>query len=108
MQSQNRMISIHFQTKPFNITAIQVCASTTDAREAEIDCLYEDSQHLLKLTHTHTQKDALFTIGDCTAKVKIQKTPGKAGKFGLGEQNEARQKLTVLSKEHTCHGKHPF
>ena len=44
------MISIHFQTKPFNITAIQVCASTTDAKEAETDCLYEDSQHLLELT----------------------------------------------------------
>ena len=44
------MISIHFQTKPFNITAIQACASITDAKEAETDCLYEDSQHLLELT----------------------------------------------------------
>ena len=44
------MISIHFQKKPVNISAIQVCASTTDAREAETDCLYEDSQHLLELT----------------------------------------------------------
>ena len=89
MQSQNnRMISIHFQTQPFNITAIQVCVSTTDARVAETDYLYEDPQHLLELTPINKKsKDVLFTIGDCNTKVKIQKIPGKTGKFGLEEQS---------------------
>ena len=65
MQSQkrlrNRMISVRFQGKPFNITVIQVYAPTSDAEEAEVDWFYEDLQDLLELT---PQKDVLFIIGD--------------------------------------------
>ena len=90
MQSQknNRMISVHFQGKPFNITAIQVYASTSNTQEAEQ--FYEDLQDLLELTPT---KDVLFIIGDWNAKVGSQKTPGVTGKFGLGMRNEAGQRL---------------
>ena len=52
----DRMISVHFQGKPFSITVIQVYAPTTDARETEVDWFCEDLKHLLELTHTHTQK----------------------------------------------------
>ena len=57
----NRMISVHFQSKPFNITVIQVYASTSNAEEAEVEWFYEDLQDLLELT---PQKDVLFIIGD--------------------------------------------
>ena len=67
----NRMISVHFQGKPFNITVIQVCAPTTDAKEAEVEWFYEDLQDLLELT---PQKDVLFIIGDWKAKVESQDT----------------------------------
>ena len=89
MQSQNnRMISVRFQGKPFNITVIQVYASTNNAEEAEVEQFYEDLQDLLELTPT---KDVLFIIGDWNAKVGSQETPGVTGKFGLGIQNEAGQ-----------------
>ena len=84
------MISVHFQGKPFNITAIQVYAPTTNAEEAEVEWFYEDLQDLLELT---PKKDVLFIIGDWNAKVGSQVTPGIAGKFGLGMRNEAGQKL---------------
>ena len=77
----NRMISIHFQGKPFNITAIQVYAPTSNAEEAEVECFYESLQDLLELT---PKKDVLFIIGDWNAKVGSQETPGVTGKFGLG------------------------
>ena len=57
----NRMISVHFQGKPFNITVIQVYAPTSNAEEAEVEWFYEDLQDLLELT---PQKDVLFFIGD--------------------------------------------
>ena len=57
----NRMISVHFQGKPFNITVIQAYAPTSNAEEAEVEQLYEDLQDLLELTH---QKEVLFIIGD--------------------------------------------
>ena len=57
----NRMISVHFQGKPFNITVIQVCAPTSNAEEAEVEQFYEDLQDLLELT---PKKDVLFIIGD--------------------------------------------
>ena len=83
----NRMISVHFQGKPFNITVIQVCAPTSNAEEAEVEQFYEDLQDLLELT---TKKDVPFIIGDWNAKVRSQETPGATtGKFGLGLQNEA-------------------
>ena len=86
----DRMISFRFQGKPLNITVIQVYAPTSNADEAEVDHFYEDLQDLLELT---PKKDVLFIIGDYNAKVGSQKTPGVTGKFGLGVQNEARQRL---------------
>ena len=82
----NRMISVRFQGKPFNITVIQVYAPTSNAEEAEVERFYEDLQDLLDLT---PPKDVLFVIGDRNTKVRSQETPGVAGKFGLGVQNEA-------------------
>ena len=85
------MISVHFQGKPFNITEIQVYALTGNAEEAEVEQFFEDLQDLLELT---PKKDILFTIGNWNSKVGSQETPGVTGKFGLGVQNEAGQKLT--------------
>ena len=83
----NRMISVCFQDKPFNITVIQVYAPTSNAEEAEVERFYEDLQGLLELT---PPKDVLFVIGDWNAKVGSHETPGVTGKFGFGMQNEAR------------------
>ena len=90
------MISVHLQGKPFNITVIQVYAPTSNAEEAEVEWFYEDLQDLLELT---PKKDVLFIIGDWKAKVGGQETPGLTGKFGLGMQNEARQRLTEFCQE---------
>ena len=90
------MISVHFQGKPFNITVIQVYALTSNAEEAEVEWFYEDLQDLLELT---PQKDVLFIIRDWNAKVRSQETPGVTGKFCLGVQNEAGQRLTELCQE---------
>ena len=87
---KNRMISVRFQGKPFNITVIQVYAPTSDTEEAEVERFYEDLQNLLELT---PKKDVLFIIGDWNAKVGGQETPGKTGKFGLRLWNEAGQRL---------------
>ena len=83
----DRMISVHFQDKPFNITVIQVYAPTSNAEEGEVEWFCEDLQDLLELT---PQKDVLFITGDWNAKIGSQETPGVTGKFGLGVQNEAR------------------
>ena len=88
------MISVRFQGKPFNITVIQVNALTSNAEEAEWFC--EDLQDLLEVT---PQKDVLFIIGDWNAKVGCQETPGVTGKFGLGVQKEADQRLTEFCQE---------
>ena len=82
----DRMISVHFQGKPFNSMVIQVYALTSNAEEAQVERFYEDLQDLLELT---LPKDVLFIIGDWKAKVGSQET----GKFGLGVQNEAGQRL---------------
>ena len=82
----DRMISVHLQGKPFNITVIQVYVPTSNTEEAEVEWFYEDLQDLLELT---PQKDVLFIIGDWNAKVGSQETPGVTGKFGLEIQNEA-------------------
>ena len=92
------MISVHFQGKQFNITVIQVYAPSSNAEEAEVEQFYEDLQDLLELT---PPKDVLFIIGDWNAKVGSQEIPGVTGKFGLGEQNEAGQRLTKFSQENT-------
>ena len=86
----DRMISVHFQGKPFSFTVIQVYAPTSNAEEAEVEWFYEDLHDLIKLT---PQKDVLFIIGDWNAKVRSQEIPGVTGKFGLGVQNEAGQRL---------------
>ena len=84
------MISVRFQGKPFNITVIQVCAPTSKTEEAEAEWFYEDFQDFLELT---PKKDVLFIIRDWNAKVGSQETPEVTGKFGLGVQNEAGQRL---------------
>ena len=81
-----------------NITVIQVYAPTTNAKEAEVERFYEDLQDLLKLT---PKKDVLFIIGDYNAKVGSQEKPGITGKFGLGAQDKARQRLTEFCQENT-------
>ena len=81
----DRMISVRFQGKPFNITVIQVYAPTSNAEEAEVEPFYEDLQDLLELT---PKKDVLFIIGDWNANVGSQEIPGETGKFGLGVQQE--------------------
>ena len=86
----DRMISVRFQGKPFNIMVIKVYALTSNAEETEVEQSYEDLQDLLELT---PQKDVLFIIGDRNAKVGSQETPGVTGKFGPGVQNEAGQRL---------------
>ena len=94
--SKMRVISVHFQGKPFNITVIQVYALTSNAEEAEVEWFCEDLQDLLELT---PKKDVLLIIGDWNAKVGTQETPGVTGKFGLGVQNEAGQKLIEFCQE---------
>src|SRR5574341_1186037 len=91
-----RMISVHFQGKPFNITVIQVYAPTSKAEEAEVEWFSEDLQDLLELT---PKKDVVFIIGDWNAKVGSQETPEVTGKFGLGIQNEAGQRLIEFAKK---------
>ena len=92
------MISDCFQGKPFNTTVIQVYALTSNTEEAEAEWFYEDLQDLLELT---PPKDVLFIIGDWNAKVGSQETPRVTGKFGLGVQNEAGQRLTEFCQENT-------
>ena len=92
----DRMISVHFQGKPFNIMVIQAYAPSSNAEEAEVEWFYEDLQDLLEQT---PPKDILFIIGDWNAQVQSQETPGITGKFGLGIQNEAGQKLIQFCQE---------
>ena len=92
------MISVRFQGKPFNIMVIQAYAPTSYTEEAEVEWFYEDLQDLLELK---PQKDILFITGDWNAKVGSQETPGVTGKFGLGVQNEAGQRLIEFCQENT-------
>ena len=92
----DRRISISFQGKPFNITVIQVYAPTSNTEEAEVEQFYEEVLHLLELT---PQKDVLFIMGDWNAKIGSQEIAGVRGKFGLGVQNEAWQRLTEFCQE---------
>ena len=92
----DRLISVHHQGKPFNITVIQVYDPTSNAEEAEVERFYEDLQDLLELT---PKKDVLFIIGDWNSKVGSQETPGTTGKFGLGMQNETGQRLIEFCQE---------
>ena len=104
--SKTTECSVCFQGKPFNIMVIQVYAPTSNAEEAEVERFYKDLQDLLELT---LKEDVLFIIGDWNAKVGSQETLGVTGKFGLGVQNEAGQRLIrVLPREHIGHSKHPL
>ena len=87
------MISVRFQG---NITVIQAYAPTSNAEEAEVEWFYEDLQELLELT---PKKDVLLIVGDWNAKGGSQETPGVTGKFGLGMQNEAGQRLIQFGQE---------
>ena len=87
---------VRFQGKPFNITVIQAYAPTSNAEEAEVEQFYEDLQDLLELT---PKKHILFIIGDWNAKVGSQEIPGVTGRFGLGVQNKAGQRLIEFCQE---------
>ena len=91
-----RMISVHFQGESCNITVIQVYAPTSNAEEAEVEWFNEELQDFVDLT---SQKDVLFIIGDWNAKVGGQEIPAVTGKFGLGVQNEAGQRLIEFCQE---------
>ena len=82
----DRMISVRFQGKPFNITVIQVYVPTTNTEEAEVERFYENLQDLLELI---PKKDVLFIRGDWNVKVGSQEIRGETGKFAFGVQNEA-------------------
>ena len=90
------MISVRLQGKPFNIMVIQVYAPASNAEKAEVEQFYDDLQDLLELTQ---EKDVPFIIGDWNTKVGNQETPGVTGKFGLGVQNEAGQRLIEFCQE---------
>ena len=90
------MIFVPFKGKPFNIMVIQIYALISVAEEAEVEQFYEDLQDLVELT---PKKDVLFVIGDWNAKVGSQEIPGVTGKFGLGVQNEAEQRLIEFCQE---------
>ena len=90
------MTSVPFQDTLFSITVIQVYAPSTNAKEAEVERFCDDLQDLLKLT---PEEDLLFITGDWNAKIGSQDMRGVTGKFGLGIQNEAGQRLTEFCHE---------
>jgi len=97
----NRMISVCFQGKPFNITVIQVYVPTTNAKEADVEWFCEDLQDPLELT---PKRDVIFIIGNWNAKIgsqEIQAVTGVTGNFGLGVQNEVEQRLTEFCQKKT-------
>ena len=93
---QNDLCSFPRQTIQYNITVIQVYVPASNAEEAEVEQFYEDLQDLLELT---LKKDVLFIIEGWNAKVEGQETPWVTGRFGLGVQNEAGQRLTEFCQE---------
>ena len=98
ISKNDRMISVHFQGKPFNITVIQAYAPTSNAEEAEVEQFYEDLQDLLELT---PKKDILFVTGEWNVKVGSQEAPGVTGKLALGVRNEAGQRLIEFCQKNT-------
>ena len=93
----DRMISVRFQGKPFNTTLIQVYAPASNVEDTKIQWFYEDLQDFLELT----PQDVLFNIGDWNAKVGSEEIPGVTGKFDLGVQNEAGQRLIEFCQGNT-------
>ena len=96
ISKNDSMISVHLQGKPFNIIVIQVYVPTTNDEEAEVEWFYEDLKDLLELT---PEKDVLFITGDWNAKVGSQEISRVTGKFGLGVQNQAGQRLTEFCQK---------
>ena len=97
MQSQKRQNDLcSFTRQTIHYHSDLSYAPTSNAEEAEVEWFYEDLQDLLELT---PQKDVIFIIGDWNAKVGSQEIPGVTGKFGLGMQNEARQRLIEFCQE---------
>ena len=96
MQSQKRQNDLYLFLRHINITVIQVYVLTSNAEESEVEWFYEDLQDLIELT---PKNDVLFIIGDWNAEVASQEIPGVTGKFGLGVQNEAEQKLIEFCQE---------
>ena len=92
----DRMIYVHFQDKPFNVRVIQVNVPTTKAKDAEVEWFYDEPQDLLELT---PKKDALTILDNRNAKAGSQEISGVTGKFGLGIQNEAGQRLTEFCQK---------
>ena len=90
------MLSVHFLGKVFHIAVIQVQVPTKNTEEAETGWFYEDLQDLLELM---PKRDVLFIIGSWNAEVGSQEIPGVTGKFGLGVQNEAGQRLIEFCQE---------
>ena len=90
------MISVCFQDKPFNTTVIQVYAPTSNTEEAEVEQFYEDLQDLLELTQ---QKRCPFHYRVWNAEVRSEEKLGITGKFGIGVQNEAGQRLIEFCQE---------
>ena len=98
MQTQKQKNDLCSFPRQTNITVIQAYAPASNAEEAEVERFYEDLQDFLELT---SKKDVLFIIGDWNAKVGSPEIPGVTGKFGLGVQNEAGQRLTEFCQEDT-------
>ena len=101
----DRMISVRFQGKPFNITVIQVYAPTSNAEEAEVEWIYEDVQDLLELI---PKKDVFFMIGDWNTKVGSQEIPGVTVNLALDYRMKKVKANRDLRREHTGHSKHPL
>ena len=101
----DRVISVHFQGKPFNITVIQVYAPTSNTEEAEVEWYYEDVQDLLEPT---PPKDVLFIIGDWNVKVGSQEIARVTGEFGLSTKQSRSKANRVLPRKCTGHNKHPL
>ena len=95
-KQQNDLCSFPRQTVQYHSNPS--LSPNTKAEEAEVEWFYDDLQDLLGLT---PKKDVIFIIGDWNAKVGSQETPGVTGKFGLGVQNEAGQRLTEFCQENT-------
>ena len=96
-KQQNNLCSFPRQTIQYHSNPSLI--PTTNAIKAEVEWFYEDLQDLLELTPKKKKKDVLFIIGDWNAKVRSQVTPKITGKFGLGVQDEAGQRLTVFCQE---------
>ena len=106
MQSQKQQNDIcSFPKQTIQYHGNQTYAPISNTEEAEVELFYEDLQDVVELT---PKKDVLFITGDWNAKVGSHEIPGVTGKFGLGVQNEAGQRLRVLPRERTGHSKHPL